>query len=77
MRRTLRELGIDRLSVAERLELIGAIWDSLPDSEVPVPESHARVLGERIAAADADPEAAIPWERSRFHRERPQRIVES
>jgi putative addiction module component (TIGR02574 family) len=60
---SLNELGIDRLSVAERLELIGPIWDTLPrDEELPIPEWHIRELEQRVAAADADPGGAIPWD---------------
>jgi putative addiction module component (TIGR02574 family) len=60
---SLEALGIDRLSVAERLELIGQIWDTLPpDAEYPIPDWHIRELEKRVAAADADPGAAIPWE---------------
>ena len=60
---SLNELGIDRLSVAERLELIGQIWDTLPGgAELPIPDWHVRELEQRLAAADADPMAAIPWE---------------
>ena len=60
---TLEQLGIDQLSAAERLELIGLIWDSIPDAEVgPPPEWHLRELERRRAAAEADPSAAIPWE---------------
>ena len=35
-------LGIDRLSVRERLDLIEQIWDSLPDQVKPqdIPDSH-------------------------------------
>jgi putative addiction module component (TIGR02574 family) len=52
------------LTVEQRLELIGELWDSIPDSleELPVPEWHRRELERRLAAADADPDAAIPWE---------------
>jgi putative addiction module component (TIGR02574 family) len=52
------------LTVEQRLELIGELWDSIPDSlnELPVPEWHQQELERRLAAADADPEAAIPWE---------------
>ena len=32
---TLKGLGIDRLTVSEKLELIQLIWDSLPASLVP------------------------------------------
>lgn len=60
---TLQQFGIDRLSVPERLELIGLIWDSIPDEEAgPPPEWHLRELERRRAAAEADPGAGIPWE---------------
>ncbi len=60
---TLEQFGIDRLSPQERCELIMLIWDSLPD-DVPFtpPEWHLRELERRIAAADANPESAEPWE---------------
>lgn len=60
---TLEQFGLDRLSPAQRVELIGLLWDSLPD-DVPFspPASHLRELERRIAAADADPGAAEPWE---------------
>jgi putative addiction module component (TIGR02574 family) len=60
---TLAEFGIDRLNTQQRLELIGLLWDSLPD-DVPYspPDWHLRELERRIAAADADPAAAEPWQ---------------
>jgi putative addiction module component (TIGR02574 family) len=61
---TLQELGIDGMSIPDRLELIGLIWDSIIDSGEPInlPESHRRELERRLAAADANPEAGVPWE---------------
>lgn len=62
------------LTVAQRLDLIGELWDRIPDSldEFPVPEWHREELERRLAAADADPEAAIPWEEvKRRLREKP------
>ena len=61
---TLQQLGIDRLTIAERLDLIGLIWDTLPEAAAgsPPPEWHLRELESRIAAADADPDGGIPWE---------------
>ena len=57
-------LELDRLTVGERLDLIAAIWDSIPESvaEHPLPESHRRELERRLEAADADPGRGIPWE---------------
>ena len=64
MGQTLEQLGIDRLSVSERLELIGQIWDSLSDAKegFTPPDWHTRELERRRAAAEADPGAGIPWE---------------
>lgn len=61
---SLPELHIDQLTVAERLDLIGLLWDSIPDSleSQPVPESHKQELDRRLASADASPEAGVPWE---------------
>jgi putative addiction module component (TIGR02574 family) len=59
----LDELGIDQMSIPERLELIGRIWDTLPgDAELPLPDWHIRGLERRLADADANPDDAIPWE---------------
>jgi len=59
----LEQFGIDRLGPDQRLELIGLIWDSLPDDAPFVPpEWHLRELERRLAAADADPGAGEPWE---------------
>jgi len=53
-----------QLSVEQRLELIGELWDSIPDSVEgwPLPEWHRQELERRLAAAEADPDAVIPWE---------------
>ena len=69
MAQSLSDVAVKQLSVAERLELISTIWDSIPDSldEVPVSEWHREELERRLAAADANPEAAIPWEEVREH----------
>jgi putative addiction module component (TIGR02574 family) len=57
-------LGIDRLSVEERLRLIEEIRDSL-ESEAeapPLDEAQERELDRRIAALDADPDAVVARE---------------
>ena len=63
MNLSLEQFGIDSLSPQQRFELIGLLWDSLPD-ETPFtpPDWHLRELERRVAAADADPDAAEPWE---------------
>ncbi|HEV7475977.1 MAG TPA: addiction module protein [Pyrinomonadaceae bacterium] len=58
---------IEQLSIAERLDLISTLWDSIPDSpdELPIPEWHRDELERRLAAAADDPDGAIPWEEVR------------
>lgn len=60
---TVEALGIDRLSVSERLELIELIWDSLPEKVDPadVPPSHLAELAKRRAEAEANPGMGTPW----------------
>ena len=55
------------LSVSERIELVEAIWDSIPEGEsmVEVPEAHKRLLDERLAAHQANPTAGSSWENVR------------
>jgi len=60
---TLEQFGIDRLSPQQRWELIGLRWDSLPDdAPFTPPDWHLRELEKRITAADANPDAAEPWQ---------------
>lgn len=59
----IESLGIDRLSVKERLELIDEICDTLPDEIDPaeVPEWHFAELAKRRARMDAEPGKGTPW----------------
>jgi putative addiction module component (TIGR02574 family) len=67
MAQSLSDVAIKQLTVPERLDLIGELWDSIPDSleALPIPEWHREELERRLAAADADPGGAIPWEQVR------------
>lgn len=58
------QLDIASLTVPQRLDLIGQLWDSIPDpaSALDIPEWHRAENDKRVAAADAAPEQAIPWE---------------
>jgi putative addiction module component (TIGR02574 family) len=60
---SIETLGIDRLSVRERLELIEQIWDSLPEHVNPdeVPEWHLAELAKRRAEANTSPGIGKPW----------------
>ena len=69
---TLEQFGIDRLSPQQRLELIGLIWDSIrAGMPFTPPDWPLREVEQRIAAADASPSAAEPWDavRARLSRQ--------
>lgn len=55
---------LSRLTVSQRLDLIGRLWDSIPDDAggPAMPDWHREELERRLAAADAIPEQGIPWE---------------
>ena len=55
---------LSRLNVAERLELMGQIWDSLaPHSEtVPLPDWHVAEVRRRLAEFEADGNPGRPLE---------------
>ncbi|MBV9121809.1 MAG: addiction module protein [Planctomycetes bacterium] len=61
---TMKELGIDRLSVEDRLALMHEIWDSLaaePGGTF-LSESQRQELDRRFAEYQANPGVVIPWE---------------
>ena len=64
MSATLQGLGIDRLSVDERIELVQAIWDSItPEPHPPfISEVQRRELDARMERHHADPTDVVPWE---------------
>ena len=55
-------IDIDRLSPQERLDLIGRLWDSLDDDDLPLTPEQEAELDCRLATADADLADSIPWE---------------
>lgn len=61
---TIHELGLDRLSLEERLAVAEAIWESVVrESEAaPLPEAQRTELERRLADSIARPEAVTPWE---------------
>jgi putative addiction module component (TIGR02574 family) len=59
----LAALDLDRLTVEQKLELIGRLWDSIPEADLPsLTESQLRELDRRIADADANPHLGRPGE---------------
>lgn len=64
---TMESLGIDRLSVEERLKLVEEIWNSIAaDSQrPPLRESVRALLDSRIAEYQANPENVVTWEQAK------------
>lgn len=58
---------IRKLSVAERLELVEDVWDSIAveGEDLPLPESHRQELARRRQEHRAHPEDIVPWEEVR------------
>ncbi len=67
---TIKELGIDRMSIEDRFALAQQIWDSITaDLErEPLTPAQRAELERRVAAADANPGEGIPWEVIRAER---------
>jgi putative addiction module component (TIGR02574 family) len=64
MEMTAKALGIDRLSVSERIRLVEEIWDSIADEadSLEIPQSHKDELDRRLEAYERDPRAGSSWE---------------
>ena len=61
--------ALRRLPVADRLRLVGDLWDSIaqdaPDEAFPMTPELQAELDRRLAEADAHPESGVPWEQVR------------
>jgi len=64
MSQTLRALGIDQLSVAQRILLVEKIWDSIvaEAEDMPLTEAQKQDLEHRLAAYNENPNAGSSWE---------------
>ena len=63
MAQLLDRLNIRSLSVAERIQLVGEIWDSIAEDETPdLTEYEKEVLNERMQTFDAAVERGMTWE---------------
>lgn len=49
------------MSPADRLELIGAVWDTLPSADAPVTELVKALLDARLANVKNNPQDQSPW----------------
>ena len=52
---------VQSLSPADRLELIGAVWESLEPAEVPVSDRERKLIDQRLADAESNPEDQLDW----------------
>jgi putative addiction module component (TIGR02574 family) len=60
----MKTLGIDQLSVAQRLLLVEEIWDSIDEeaSELSLTDVQREDLQRRLAAYEANPKLGSSWE---------------
>ncbi len=53
----------EALTVAERIDLVQAVWDAIPsDDPPPLTDEQRRVFSRRMAELDANPGIALTWE---------------
>ena len=52
---------IASLNPADRLELIGVVWDSLSPDNLPVTEAEKALLDARLADMESNPDDQSPW----------------
>lgn len=64
MAATLKSLGIDRLDVEERLNLVEEIWDSISSGSgvVPLTDAQRAELERRYAEDEANPDDVQSWD---------------
>jgi putative addiction module component (TIGR02574 family) len=60
----LQALGIDRMSVEDRISLVTAIWDSIAaEPHAPLlTEAQRQELDRRLVDHAANPNEVVPWE---------------
>ena len=60
----LKSLGLDQMSIPDRLHLLEELWDSIAETPeaVPLTDAHRIELARRLAARAANPGAGSSWE---------------
>jgi len=58
---SLKSLGIEKLSVEERIALVEELWDSIAEA-TPLTEAQRRELDRRLADHEANPDDVIAWD---------------
>jgi putative addiction module component (TIGR02574 family) len=61
-----------RLEVAERIELVEAIWETLSadPQALPVPSAHRETLDRRLEDLDSNPDSGSSWDEVRARLDR-------
>ena len=56
--------GFEDLSIDEKIAYVQSLWDLVhaDAATAPVPDWQKRILDERLAELEANPDSAIPWE---------------
>jgi len=54
---------LDRLSAAEKVDLLDAVWESLETGGLPLSDAQRAELDERIARHEKNPSDVVPWEK--------------
>jgi putative addiction module component (TIGR02574 family) len=52
---------VTSLSPADRLELIGAVWDSLSPDSLAVTDAERALIDARLADMESNPDDQSPW----------------
>ncbi len=67
MATSMKDFGIDRLTLNERLDLMHEIWESLSEEAGCglLNDAKRRELGSRLAEHAASPDDVVPWEQVR------------
>ncbi len=50
-----------RLTPEERLDLIGALWETLSEEDIPVTSEERALLDARLADLEKNPDDQSPW----------------
>jgi putative addiction module component (TIGR02574 family) len=68
-----RAIDYEKLSIAERLQLVEDIWDSIADETeaLPLTDAQKAELDRRLEQHRRDPDSAIPWEQVREELSKP------
>lgn len=73
---TISKAELLKLDIAQRLELIEELWESIVDeanvgATLPLSEADRELLDQRLREDDEDPDAAIPWSEAKARLRQP------